>query len=337
MNISQIKIWSWGGAAVLTLGLSYYVLDFIRHKEERLALPDPAKAKAVLEGVEQIKAKANDGLGYQDLKRLYSDLNWTGKAVAETPQPTTPAEKPVAVRVPVKDLIKIGMVMGDPVNPKFGSIFLRYRAKAQVQNNTIINGYLLRVGDHLLPPHDKIRLESVQPASATFAFETAEGGTETLGADEFDAKTAIVTVGPDGVIMPAMRTGIPTAENTPFKPGRTTPLGRDRFKIGTEDAKMIAENYSDIIARELKTAQHRDPRTGRYDGIEIKSVVPGSLAASHGAQEGDVIKSINGHAVNSVQEAITFAKNNANKYSIWEIVIENKGKTRTVTYESPDN
>ena len=51
-------------------------------------------------------------------------------------------------------------------------------------------------------------------------------------------------------------------------------------------------------------------------------------------KEGDVIKSINGQPVNSVQEAISFVKVNKDKYSTWEVVVENKGKQRTVTYES---
>jgi S1-C subfamily serine protease len=61
------------------------------------------------------------------------------------------------------------------------------------------------------------------------------------------------------------------------------------------------------------------------------------MAERHGAQAGDVIKSINGHTVNSTQEAITYVKTNSNKYTTWEVVIENKGKTRTVTYQSPNN
>jgi S1-C subfamily serine protease len=80
---------------------------------------------------------------------------------------------------------------------------------------------------------------------------------------------------------------------------------------------------------------HRDPKTGAYDGIEIRQVPAGSMAANHGAQAGDIIKSINGHPVKSVQEAINFAKNNANLYDVWEIEVENKGQIRIVTYKVP--
>jgi hypothetical protein len=49
-----------------------------------------------------------------------------------------------------------------------------------------------------------------------------------------------------------------------------------------------------------------------------------------------VIKSINGHAVSSAQEAIHFAKTNADRYNTWEVEVENMGRTRTITYESPN-
>ena len=80
---------------------------------------------------------------------------------------------------------------------------------------------------------------------------------------------------------------------------------------------------------------HRDPRTGKFDGIEIQSVQAGGIAARHGAKEGDIIKSINGHPVTSSSEAITFVKNNQESTSTWIVVVENKGRERTVTYESP--
>ena len=48
-----------------------------------------------------------------------------------------------------------------------------------------------------------------------------------------------------------------------------------------------------------------------------------------------MIKSINGTPVTQLSEAITFVKNNKDKYSTWEVVVENRGQTRTVIYETP--
>jgi S1-C subfamily serine protease len=70
------------------------------------------------------------------------------------------------------------------------------------------------------------------------------------------------------------------------------------------------------------------------EGIEITEVAPGSIAAQHGVKSGDVIVSVNGTPVNSVQEAISYAKNNADIYSVWTIVVSNAGYERTIVYET---
>lgn len=48
-----------------------------------------------------------------------------------------------------------------------------------------------------------------------------------------------------------------------------------------------------------------------------------------------MIKSVNGHPVTSVSEAITYVKNNSSQYTTWEVVVESKGKLKTLFYHSP--
>ena len=50
-----------------------------------------------------------------------------------------------------------------------------------------------------------------------------------------------------------------------------------------------------------------------------------------------MIKSINGHPVSSQQEAIAWAKKNSDKYEIWQVEVENLGRTRIEVFHSPDN
>ena len=76
-------------------------------------------------------------------------------------------------------------------------------------------------------------------------------------------------------------------------------------------------------------------RDGKRAGLRVAEVKPGSIAAQHGAQSGDVIISINGHPVSSEQEAIKFVKNNSETTTVWQVVVENLGRQRTVTYNSP--
>ena len=128
---------------------------------------------------------------------------------------------------------------------------------------------------------------------------------------------------------------IPNVQETPFSLERTTRIGPGIYQIGTEDQKYFEANYQEELTRNVHTARHQDPRSGKYDGIEITGVSAGSAAAAHGAQEGDVIKSINGQAVTSVSEAIHYVKTHSDQTTTWEVVVESKGITKTVIYHSP--
>jgi hypothetical protein len=341
MNIGQIKLFSWVTTGALTAGLGWYVFDYITSMEARHAMPDPKKAKLVLEDIEQIKVKTEDVVPYPDLQRLFHayrkdgspSLNWTGKEkVIEKPTETAaPTEAP---KVRVADIVSIVMVKADTRDPAQSAVYLRYKPASRVQGAPPM-GMLVKVGEHLMPPQDKIRLDEVVPEGGWFAFEGEERERELLGPARFDVSNFVVEVGPEGVRLPTP-TMVPSANIQPFNPNRTAKIGANAFQIGLEDAKYFEENYQEIFARDVRTVRYQDPKTGRYAGIEITSVTPGSLAAQHGAQEGDVIKSINGHPVTSTQEAIHFVKSNSNKYSTWEVVVENKGQSRTVTYHSPN-
>lgn len=350
MNITQAKILSWMSAAVLAAGLSAYVVVFLREVKTKNVLPDPTRVQTVLDESKTVETKSEGLISYDVVKRLFHPscencvkdkncphLNWTG-AVQVAPVALPPGEeqaKPAAPVVAVKDLVRILMVKVDLAEAKESDVFLKYRPKAGVQNTGNPPGFLLRQGDHLAQPHDHVRIETITADGVVFAFEGDARDNETLGPDEFDVGAGIVQVGPDGVILPKARALIPHSTAPPFQPGTTTALGANHFVLGTTDMAYFNENYAEVLVQDVRTVRHQDPRTGKYDGIEIKEVAAGSIAERHGAQEGDVIKSINGHPVTSIQEAITFAKNNANEYTVWKIVVENKGKSRTVVYETP--
>lgn len=336
MNIAQIKIASWTAGALLTVGLGVYVYSFVSTLETRRQLPDADLVRTTLSGVEQVQVKTDGQVKYDDVRRLFHDLNWTGavQVVAE-PTATTPQNVEPEV-VPVRDLVRILSVRVDFGDPKGSSVFLKYKSKAQVENKGL-GGFSMREGDALARPHEGIRIESISREGVVFAFADEKREKETLTPAEFDAKAQIVQVGPDGIQLPPAGGLIPRTRAAMIVPGKTTPLGSNRFLLGTEDLQQASDNYLDILSNDVTLRQHRDPKTGRYDGVEISDVSPGSFAERHGATKGDVVKSINGHPVNSTQEAINFVKMNKDKYTTWEVVIENKGKTKTVTYQSPSS
>jgi hypothetical protein len=350
MNIGQIKIVSWTSAGLLTLGLSYYVWDFVAHMTARNRGPDPKQVKQVLEDVEPIKVKAEEVVPYGDIKRLFHTtcsecktnpncrhLNWTGK---EKEKPVivdgTPPEAP---KVKADELVSVLMIKADMSDRKNSSIFFKYKNKATnvgLNNNGPAGGFLLRESEHLGAPYDKIRLDEITGKGAWFAFEGEERERELLAPGTFDV-VGPVPVGPGGAILPKVEGLIPSTREAPFSLEHTSKIGPNTYKIGTEDAKYFAEKYQEELTRNVQTARHQNSRTGKYDGIEITGVTAGSAAAAHGAQEGDVIKSINGQSVTSVQEAVQYVKSHSGQTTTWEVVVESKGITKTVTYHSPAN
>jgi hypothetical protein len=336
MNIGQIKLIAWTVAALLTLGLAYYVFDFVRHFEEKGRPPNPKDAQRILEGVQAPVVKSDDILTYDEAKRLIAQLDWTGAPkpvaapVVDVPVVTT---KPI---LPVSRLVTVLALQQDLSDPKLSQVALRYKPDAAVTDPALAAFSLLKEGDHLVAPNDYATIVSITADAVEFAFKDEKREHEKLTPKEFDAKSQIVIIGPDGVVQEPSPLTIPQAAKMP-RPGKTTEISTNRYRLGADDMKEFSDRYQEILGKEVETSRHQDPRTGKYDGIEIKHVVPGSIADRHGAQDGDVVKSINGHAVNSTQEAIHYAQVNQNNTTTWEIVVENHGKTRTVTYESGSN
>ena len=348
MNIGQVKVLTWSAAGLLASGLGVYVFLFIRDLEAKRHLPDGQKVQAVLSAVEPVRAKAADIVSYEDVRRLFlpscerckgdascRHLNWTGK-----PPPPPPTAEELAVdakppAVPVAELVKIVMIQVDLAKHEHSRIFLKYRTKASVTATGSAGGFLLREGDRLESPHQGVRIESITSEGVVFAFDEEGREPETLTTSEFDLKTMIVQVGEDGVMQPKIG-GIPRANVAPWRPTMTQSFGQNRYMLGSDDVAYANENFAQILSKDVLTSRHQDPRTGKYDGIELKSVTPGSYAERHGAQEGDIIRSINGHPVSSVQEAINYAKMNADRYTVWEIVVERNGKLQTFYYHSPE-
>src|SRR6187399_104409 len=140
MNISQIKVISWAVAALLTLGLSAYVWSFVSTLEKRRALPEADVVRKHLSAVEPVAVKNDGQVKYEDVRRLFHDLNWTG-AIKVVAKPENQVQAPLVPEVvAVRDLVRILSVQADLADPTGTSptseskVFLKYKPKAQVDN-----------------------------------------------------------------------------------------------------------------------------------------------------------------------------------------------------------
>ncbi|MDG1500966.1 MAG: PDZ domain-containing protein [Planctomycetota bacterium] len=340
MNLSLIQNVSWLGSAALAGYLGWYLYDFKQHQFERMErLPDSAFL-AALNDVTKPEAVKTADFDFDVVEKLYHKMNWTGKPPPKPKEPVVvgvdkPEEKAI---VQVKSLLDVLFIREATFDPTQSLALVSYTDQ-NLRRNAENGQAQFRVGDHLPSPHGGIFVEEIRGDGVLFGFELVEGEdpqeSELLSTPVIETKIRIVKVGEDGVVAPRNDPSIGQSTNASvYNPLDTIQVDTNRFLIGKNDAEQFATNYASIIAK-VDHRQHRDPVTRQPDGIEIKDVPSGSIAAKHGVKKGDIIKSVNGYPVTTSQEAIQYAKNNSEKYTTWEIVIENQGVERTVFYESP--
>jgi hypothetical protein len=328
MNVAAVKLACWTASIGITFALSGFVYDFYKHGDERTARADEARVLEVLNQGPPIEESQIDRMDRDLVRRAMEQLNWTGQPPAEVV--AAPAnDEPVAPPVePVDKILSIVMIQVSRWQPAESRIYAR-NLKAVPPAVVEI---LLKTGESLPTPYEYIQVKEIRPDGVDFAFADTERPIETLhpATDE----TLIVEVGPGGP-RTIPRDAIPQTSEGPFRPQQTTETRKHHYKVGIEDAAYLQENYAKVLTNDLRYRTWVDPKTGRRAGIEIQEVREGSLASRHGAQTGDVILSVNGHAVSSDQEAIQYFKANKDKYSSWEVEVLRMGRTITMHFESP--
>jgi hypothetical protein len=215
---------------------------------------------------------------------------------------------PVAPVVAVKDVLRVLSIACDLSEPQRSFVQVRYVAAPDDPPASQV----LRTGD-ALAQHPEIVVASIDPGTVTFKFTDSSRAPEIVSCAEFDPKAALRGM---------------------EQPRHTTKIGPNRFWLGTEEVRQIRDGYADLLENEVQTRIHREPRSGRYDGIEILSIPPGRIVERHGFLDRDVVRSINGHPVVTTHEAISFVMANKDKCATWEVIVENKGKVRTLTFHS---
>ena len=340
MNAAKTKLLTWTAAGGLGVGLSLYVVYNLRHLKEMQAPVSTERMTQVLSDTPAIIEKADDIIPYDEVNASLSRFDWTGKPPVEVvdagedgPTPPPPTE------LSMSDLVQILGFKVDTQKPGKGKAILKYLDEARVPAPPSATqgrvGVLKLVGDRLDRPLDYVHVAAITLEGVEFAFDDEEREHELVGTRPYPLGDQLVRVDPDQVVHRGNKLPIQQFTGNWTSPEITQQIGRNKFRIGVNDADNFARNYSEILAEDVRTRRHKDSATGRYDGIELTSVSPGSVASRHGAKTGDVIKSINGHPVTSTQEAIKFVKNNEGVYEKWEVVVSNLGQERTVTYFPP--
>lgn len=334
MNIQRWKGTLWLASLAAGAGLGYVVYSFLKENEE-LAKEVPEEViSEVIDSVKKPEEQRTDTVDYKDVLYVFREFDWTGK---EKPQPKDPKDSKEPTKpqyVPVKDLLKVLALKVDTSRPENSRAYVSFLG-ALASNNTDKDATVLIVGESLPKPHHGVSVAEITPAGVVFAFEDQARARETLTTSR--AQGQIVVVGPGGAIKPQTQGQIAAAspDLPPYRPEQTVQIKKNEFQIGTQTLVDLDRDYSRILSQDVGYSTYRNPKTGQNEGIKINRVAAGSIPAQAGLSEGEILKSINGHRVTSVNDAIAFVKANAESTDVWTAVFEKQGREFTRTYHSP--
>ncbi|MCC6406532.1 MAG: PDZ domain-containing protein [Planctomycetes bacterium] len=340
MNTAQAKLFSWSAAGVLGVGLSLYMVHFAKSQDRTGQTVSTEEMQKKLSSVTDDTEKKDEGpIDYQLVKTGWLDLAWLGRPKENAPPPKVDETPKVAAetKARLENLVKIMAIYYDPASELETRAVIKYTTQSGVDANKVKNGIAGKsVGDRLDGPLAHARIVKIDDAGVEFAFDDEAREHEVLLPGELDLAGRLVYVGEGGQpILPTI-SALPRSPTYGQWPKKTERIGEDKFRVGLEDAEYIEKNFDRILVDEVRTVAHRDPITKQRDGIQITDIKPGSVVEAHGGKSGDVIKSINGHPVKSEQEAIQFVKAHSDEYDKWEVEVENKGETRTITIYPPN-
>lgn len=334
MNIQRWKGTLWLASLLAGGSLAYLVYSFLENNAELAKEVPEETVSAVLDSVKKPEEQKTDAVDYKDVKYVFHEYDWTGK---EKPKAPGPDEKGAEVKQryqPVKELLKVLALKVDTTKAEHSRAYVSFLG-ALSGLNADKEATVLEVGEALPKPHHGISVAEITIEGVVFAFDDQARAKETLTTSR--AQNQIVVVGPGGLVTPQTNPLIASAsaDLPPYRPEQTIQIKKNEFQIGTQTLVDLEQDYPRILSQDVTYSTYKDPKTGKNEGIKVTRVAPGSIPAQAGLTEGEVLKSINGHRVTSVNEAIAFVKANAETTDTWTALFEKQGREFTRTYHSP--
>jgi hypothetical protein len=237
--------------------------------------------------------------------------------------------------VAVSTLLDVLVVQVDLVDPVGSLALVKWQDPALEEAAMAQDRRILRIGDELLPPHNAITVAAISVDGVEFSFPDGERESELVAPVGFPTGgPSIVKVGEGGAILPIEDPQIRDTGKQYYSP-ESYEFKKGEWRLGPESLQEMNEDYSRILSQDVQYRAHRDPRTGQVDGLEVTKVKEGSIVAKHGVEEGEVLKSINGHKVTGVNDAIAFVKKEADHTDTWIAIFEKRGREIRRVYHSP--
>ncbi|MSR61774.1 MAG: hypothetical protein EXS08_04935 [Planctomycetes bacterium] len=336
MNIQRWKGIVWLGSLAVGGFLVYYVYDFLQAKEQLAQEVSDEELSAVLDSVKKPVEQKTDVVEYPLIQKVFHDHDWTGKEKEKPKGPGGSTGPTVAPKIPVSQLLKVLAIKVDTTKPENGVAYVTFiDGKLLVHKEK--DDTILRPAEHLFAPYEGVKVDAITDKGVVFSFGDGRDPETVQTAPYSLATGGIVVVGPEGAIQPQLQSQIGAASlDVPvWRPEQMMQVRKNEFQVGTGTLEELDRDYSIILSRDISYSNYKNPRTGASEGIKINSVRPDSIPAQAGLSEGEVLKSINGHKVTSVNDAIAFVKASADTTDTWTALFEKQGREFTRTYRSP--
>ena len=97
------------------------------------------------------------------------------------------------------------------------------------------------------------------------------------------------------------------------------------------DKQMLDEQLTDLTQLGMQARVIPNYRKGKYEGFKLVGVRPGSLYRAIGIRSGDIVRSINGEAINSPNKAMELFNKLKNSSSL-NLEVERRGKIEQFNY-----
>lgn len=338
MRVSQIQNLTWAGNVLVLGGVVWAGLLFWGIKNAKPPA-EPAWAKA-----------KTDDVGKQ---------RWPGDASAFDVIKTTPINgavpKPV-VKDPVvikpdkttefKNKLKYVSGVIYPENPEISQARVSYDGKEMwIQPGDEVAGtgfriveFTLVAGKPAAPAGGGTPVKSDQPRIAHMGFKNPDNG-EVLVIEQPDPTGQSLVAGGGPLIVPAadldsIKRGR-ISENGPL-PGLAVQNTNGDWIIPDDEQLWIEVWGEKDLLPKLGMKPETD-QAGNPRGVRITSQPEAAtpLAASHGININDIVRSINKVAVNSKEEILEYLRGPGRGLKRYEVVVETNGAERTVVYHVP--
>ena len=327
MNVGTIKLLSWLSSLLMLTATVVGVTRFMKDLDTHEKPLDASYIEQVLSSDMKVQVDVHEGLRYGDhVRPAFIGMNWSGKPKPKPVANTNKIDKPTIVKQrPVADSLRILFILRDSNDPSESyATAVPVKGAQQDQLN-------LKVGDRLPKPNSTAIVHMIHDESVEFVF-TDERENEKVLLRPLSPDIVIVKEG--DAIKEGEKFAIPKGgDREDMRPQETQVLAPNHFQLGQNDLDEFSRDYSRILNEDVRTRTHYD-ESGNRAGVEIQSVKAGSIASKHGAMDGDIVISINGHKVGSEQEAIQFVKKNNDKYKVWTVEVMRLGRIETVVYNS---